>query len=165
MKTKEPMPRPEKGSVEYLTQRSKTARGNLVLTLVFTGVNVLLLLIQGFENANYFLFSLWFPYTKFLEAFLYGAYIPLISAGVMLAALILCVIFWSKSKWTSAVSLVFVILDCLYLGWWILIYSNASTMILDILFHLWVLYAAILGCTASFSLAKKTAAQPQGPEL
>ncbi len=167
MKNQQKPTPPAKGSPEYQKNRVRSARGSLITALALTAVNCLLLLALGAEDTRYFLFSIWFPYTKVLEAMLLGAYLRLVSAGIMTGVFIVCAVFWNKSKAFPVTALVIFVLDCLYMVWWVVNYQAAASMIVDILFHIWALVSLIQGCLGAFALDKQQASAQvfRGPEL
>lgn len=152
-----------------------SARTNLLIVLVFTVVNILLLVTK---SDTYFLFSAFVPYLlavlgmemcgmfpdeyyggdtsgyMFLsEGFLY---VMLAIAAVVLALYLLCWIFSKKGKagW-MIFALVLFALDTVLL----LINGISMDMILDYVFHAWVLYSLFTGITA----AKKLKNLPEDP--
>ena len=163
-----------------LAQQYTAARSNLLLVVIFTLVNVILVL----ANSNkYFLFSAHIPYiivsmAKLLcgryeeefyvevlggvpEYFLSDTvfYVMLAIAFVSIALYLLCFFFSAKGRWGwLIVSLVFIIADTLYLfyNWGFSIDS-----VLDYLFHAWIIYYLITGIRA----IRKLKALPEEEEV
>ncbi len=151
-----------------------SARANLLVAMVFTLLNSVLSLIGG---NMYFLFSCSFPYTMVsYGAFWSGIYPPevyqelevpesdllplwflfvlLVPAVLALGAYLLCWIFSKKHVgWMIAATVLFV-LDSLFLILW---YQPAADMIMDYLFHAWVLFFFIRGCISYFKLKEVNA--------
>lgn len=153
------------------------ARNNLLLAIIFTVVNCVLAAV----GANvYFLFSCSFPYAMAYDgAFFTGLacteeeflalgftqsdmmpmwylYVMLIPAVIAIALYVLCWVFSKKRVgWLIAATVLFV-LDSLFM---ILYYVPDITMILDYLFHAWVLFLLIRGIIAHFKLKSLNAQQ------
>ena len=147
-----------------------SARGNMLLAIIFTVVNSLLACIGG---NMYFLFSITFPYAMVSEGAFwtglmgtpeqYAEYgyteadmmpmwflaVMIVPALVALGVYLLCWIFSKKHVgWMIAATVAFV-LDTLFLIVW---YGVDVTMLLDYLFHGWALFLFIRGCIAHFKL-------------
>lgn len=166
------MSRDEKYEAQY-----NSARGNLLLAIIFTVVNCLLAAL----GANvYFLFSCSFPYAMAYDgAFFTGLacteeeflalgftqsdmmpmwylFVMLIPAVIAIALYVLCWVFSKKRVgWMIAATVLFV-LDSLFL---VLYYVPDITLILDYLFHAWVLFLLIRGIVAHFKLKQMDAQQ------
>lgn len=160
-----------------LENKVRVCRHNLLLAVVFTAVNVLLLV----TNSNsYFLFSLVLPYRFVLNGMLFGGYFPkefyvdeldeaddftvirqpgiLISLCAMAAIILgLYLLFFFMSKrngvWLIP-SLVFIILDTLVYMGIIFLYGFEISDILDLVFHGWIVYYAVTGVMAASKLQK-----------
>lgn len=143
------------------------SRGNLLLVVIATAINVLLL-ITG--SGTYFLFSASVPYViTDLGMYLCGMYPKDAYAGdevflskgvlavfVIIAALIvglyLLCYFLSKKRvgWLIA-SLVLFCFDTVFMVW---NYGINQSFILDYIFHAWVIVSLILGVRAYFKAKK-----------
>lgn len=164
---------------EILYSRYRSARHNLLLVVIFSLINIFLLVI----NANtYFLFSAFVPFVLvgrgMYECGLYPAevYGPYYSEAQFLnmsfmvfccviAAIILglYLLFWFLLKkprvtW-MIVGLVFFLIDTAAL----LLLGGIANNIMDILFHGWVIVSLIMGIVSYFKL-KKLPAEP-APEV
>ena len=150
-----------------------TARANLLLVVAITTLNIILCLCGA---DSYFLFSASIPYALVVrgmllcgkldfseEYFLQNGldptegYFPTIIlviltviAFLIVAAFALCYLFSSKHRvvWLIA-ALVFFGFDTLSM---LALYGISIDFILDILFHVWVLYYLIAGISAHFKL-------------
>ena len=148
-----------------------TARANLLLVILFTVINICMLL---FGSGSYFLFSAAVPYNMVLvgvllcgrfegaeEYFLEIGTEPLPSivlvvlsvlAFIVLAIYLVCFLFCGKHRvgWMIT-ALVFFGIDTLGM----LVMDGISIdSLMDILFHIWVLYYLIAGVTAHDKLKK-----------
>ncbi len=159
---------------ERLEAKYAAARGNLLLVIAMTLINIVLLMVNA---DSYFLFSAFIPYYlvmfgmmmcgKFpMEYYLEAGIEPediifyddsfLVTMGIMAAIiLILYFLFWLLSKnnnigWLIA-ALVFFAVDTFAL---LLIGGFSVDMILDYLLHAWVLYYLISGVVAHYKLRK-----------
>ena len=144
-------------------------RANLMLALAFTLINLILLLANG---STYFLFSIFVPYfVADLGMFLCGKYpaeyytgelagmefrdtsflvIALVIAAVVLAVYTLCWLLSSKHRvgWMIAALALFAIDSVLLF----LIGGLSADMLIDFLFHIWVLYYLVAAVIAHFRL-------------
>ena len=160
---------------QILQNKFTSARSNLLLVLVFTVVNILLLV----TNSNtYFLFSAYVPYLlailgmemcgMFPDEY-YGGdtsgfiffdtsflVIMLVIAAAILALYLLSWIFSKKGKsgWLIF-ALVFFAIDTVLL----VVMTLPSISIVDLIFHAWVLYSLFTGISA----AKKLKNLPEEP--
>ncbi len=145
-----------------------SARYNLLLVVIFTVINMILALV----NANsYFLFSATIPY--FLTYFgmymcgkmpdeIYGdrseyiffedsfLYTVVAVSIVVLALYFLCWLFSGKQRvgWLIA-ALVLFVLDSIFLVW---NYGISVDMLMDYLFHIWVIVLLVIGIKAHYKL-------------
>lgn len=130
------------------------ARGNLLLMLVCTALN-LLLLATGVEYM--ILFSATVPYLSMAFGLLAETGVLLIP-GVLLSLAIVAVYFlcWLLSKknprWLMAALVLFIIDTVCLVAFYIL--AKDFTGIMDVLFHAWVLYYLISGVRANKRLEK-----------
>ena len=151
------------------TNRYNVARSNLLLLIAFTAIN-LILLTTG--SGTYFLFSASVPYTfTDLAMFFCGMYPAEIYEGlgmeflspalfyvaigfsvVLLGLYLLSYIFSKKQKvgWLIF-ALVLFVLDT---AWMFLYFGISGELIMDILFHGWVIVSLSLGIYAHFKLKK-----------
>lgn len=161
---------------EQLTNKYMSARHNLLLVVIFTAVNIGLLVAQ---SNSYFLFSASIPYYLVdLGMFLCGKYpmeyyaemgaveffpnsflVVMIVIAVVILGLYLLSWFLSKKPRVGWMifSLVIFVLDTLFM---LLIMGINADMILDIVFHGWVVISLISGISSYFKLKKL----PEEPE-
>lgn len=158
----------DKQSALYQQNQIKTARNNLLVVVLFTVLNMVLLLIG---SNRYFLFSATIPYylTYFgymFDYFTVGTYAltGLVMAVIPLLGLALC---WFMSKkdnrWLTAAAVIFGI-DAAAMVAMLLWAGDLSGSFLDILFHGWVLVTLIAGIKAADRLkliAARKAAEPE----
>ncbi len=159
-----------------LEQRYRSARGNLLIVLIFTAINMGLLITKQF---TYFLFSAYVPYLitdigmamsgqypadyytgDLADVAMFGKnffYIMLAIAIVILMVYLICWIFSKdrKSGWIIFALVLFSIDTALML----LLNGIASNMIFDLLFHAWVIFDLVNGIIAASKL-KKLPAEP-----
>ena len=160
---------------QILQNKFANARNNLLLVLVFTVVNIILLV----TNSNsYFLFSASVPYLladlgmlmcgMYPEDFYVGDFagmifldqsfliIMLVLAAVILVLYLLSWIFSKKGKigWLIF-ALVFFAIDTVLL----VLMTMPEISIIDLIFHAWVLYSLFSGVSA----AKKLKTLPEEP--
>lgn len=135
------------GSKALLQRNYDHARQNLLAMLVLTLVNIVLLFIG---SDTMFLFSATFPYMTVAIGQVFADTYPLVFVVCCVAAtvsLLLYFLCWRCSKkhygWMIA-ALVFFVLDVLTLVGFCLLLQDFSEII-DLLFHLWVLYYLIIG--------------------
>lgn len=161
---------------EQLANKFMSARHNLLLVVIFTLVNIVLLVAQ---SNSYFLFSASIPYYLVdLGMFLCGKYpqeyyvgmgeleffansflvVMIVIAVVILGLYLLSWIFSKKPRvgW-MIFSLVFFVLDTLFM---LAIMGVSADMILDLVFHAWVLISLTSGIVSYFKLKKL----PEEPE-
>lgn len=168
---------------QALQMKYNSARGNLLLVILFTAVNVLLLVAN---TGSYFLFSAFIPYmlvdegmfyTGRYPAEIYEEYFPdmaflgdnlfyaLICVSITILALyFLCWLFSKNNRagWIVT-ALVFFSLDTAgYLLYGLLYGMLDVSSIIDVLFHVWVLYYLINGLVANAKL-KKLPAEEEAP--
>ena len=158
----------DKQSALYQQNQIKTARNNLLVVVLFTVLNMVLLLIG---SNRYFLFSATIPYylTYFgymFDYFTVGTYAltGLVMAVVPLIGLGLC---WFMSKkdnrWLTAATVIFG-MDAAVMIAMLLWAGDLSGSFLDIVFHGWVLVTLISGIKAAGRLkliAARKAAEPE----
>ena len=154
---------------QVLESRYSAARANLLLVVAFTLVNTVLTLVG---SDLYFLFSATIPYYLVLQGMFLCGKMPAeiyedmmfeffdpsllvilsVIAAVILLLYFLAWLFSGKHRvgW-MIFALVLFVLDTASL---LLIYGLSPNMILDILFHAWVLYYLVAGVMAHFKLKK-----------
>ena len=136
-------------------QRYKSSRVSLLLLIIFTSVNIVLLVTQ---SNTYFLFSATIPYFVVdMGMYLTGMYPPeyyaetgmiefmdssvfVFAISVAVLLLLLYFVCWllsgkHKTGWLVT-ALVFFSLDTVAMIW---LYGISSDMIMDVLFHVWVI--------------------------
>ena len=168
----------DKTSPEFLYKQAQGARSSLLVVLIFTVVNLAMLLL---DSGTYFLFSASVPY--YLTAFGMGMDIGMGTAGIgtftivglaiSAAVLVLYLLSWLLSKKRSGwlvVALVAFILDTLALVVLSLAFDAMADSIMDFVFHAWVIVTLIQGITAGKKLKnlpaeayEPEAAQPDAP--
>lgn len=155
-----------------LENKYNTTRYNLLLVVGFTLVNIVLLLV---DSNTYFLFSAYIPYTVATMGMIlcgkypmeyYGggspsdynfmsqsAFIGIIVLAVILVALYALAYIFSKKLrpgWLIF-ALVSFILDTLFM----FVDAGIQTdMLIDYLFHIWVIVSLIIGVSAGYKLKK-----------
>ena len=145
---------------EQLQLKYKSARSNLLLTIILTVVNVVML-IAGSESMLLFSISVPF-YAVVFGYFMEGSAMlatGCVIAAVMLAVYLLCWIFSKKRTGWLVAALVLFILDTIVMG---LIYLLSGEMsgIMDILIHALVLYYLIAGISSANKLKKMPPEEP-----
>jgi len=152
----------QKLSPEYLQKQQSGARSSLLAVLLFTVINLAMLLL---DTGRYFLFSATVP--QFLTAFGMGMDMGLghygigpftgIALAVSAAILVLYLLCWLLSKkrpgWLIA-ALVFFILDSVVLLVACLLMDSLADSILDLVFHIWVIVQLSIGISAGSKLKK-----------
>ena len=158
---------PDKNSPAYLNNLYNGARSNLLLVVVFTFVNILLLI---FNSSLYFLFSATFPYyavafgQAYSEVFGNPAFYG-VGLGLAVIALALYLLCWFLSKkkrgWLVFAAVLFG-LDCLVLLGSFFFLEFDFSVIIDVIFHVWVMVSLIRGVTAQNKLNRLV---PQSPVM
>ncbi len=159
-----------KGSRPWLEQQSRNTRATLLGMIVFTVVNIVLLIT---EANRYFLFSAALPY--YLVAFgsvftglpilestviwLYGG------AAVLVLAYLLCWIFWKKHVAWSIAALSLFVIDCGFMIWSYvgMPAEDLAQNAIDAVFHIWVLVSLVNGVRTGLKLRKLTAEESPAP--
>lgn len=148
----------DKNSPEYLTAQVNGARYALLLVIVFTLVNLVLLVTN---SDRYFLFAAAIPYYLTMIATVLdgvsfgGSYqiTALVISAVILVVYLLCWLLSKKNNHWLITSLVLFIGDTLgLLAVCFLILGEPLSGILDYLIHAWVLYQLIQGVRCSGKL-------------
>ena len=167
---------------QRLQNRFGSARHNLLLIVIFTTINLFLLVVN---SSTYFLFSAFIPYAIVdIGMALCGKYpadyygdlseFEFLDTSVLVVLLIIAVVLvsmyllsWLMTKkgrvgW-MIFSLVFFSLDTLLM----LLGGIDVSMIMDIVFHIWVIVSLTSGIIAYFKLKKLPPEEtlPNSPEL
>ena len=167
-----------KYSPEYLLKQTAGARASLLAVLIFTVVNLAMLLL---EIDMYFLFSASVPF--FLTRFAWGmdqdmyylgltsnsigmyTYIALVISAVILVLYLLCWLLSKKRPGWLIAALVFFIIDTVALLVVSLLLEILTENILDLVIHAWVLFELIQGISANYKLEKMIAEfDPSDPD-
>lgn len=160
-----------KQSAVYQQNQINRARSNLLVVVVFTVLNVVLLLIG---SNRYFLFSATIPYYLTFFGYMFDYYTVgtytltgLTMAVLPVAAMALCWFMSKKdSRWLKGAVAVFGLDTAAMVA--LLIWSgDASGVIIDIVFHGWVLYSLVCGVKADSRLKAieaQKAAMPEEPD-
>lgn len=155
---------------ETLETRVKTSRGNLLLVVAFTVINIVLLVI---ESDSYFLFSAYVPYVIVATGMMFCGMYPseyftpeeladitvldqssfpiFIVVAAVILLLYLCSWFFSKNNkmgWLIFALIIFSIDTLLLLS------GFSADSIVDIIFHGWVIVSLVLGINACSKLKK-----------
>jgi len=154
---------------EKLTTKYQNARHNILLVLVFTLINIVLLV----SNSNsYFLFSAAIPYYSAVFGMIFTGKYPaeyytgelagmeFLDNGFFVATLVFAAVIlvlyllsWILSKKPRVGWMIFaLVLFILDTGAMLLISGISADMIMDIVFHGWVIVSLISGISAYFKL-------------
>ena len=161
----------DKNSPEYLHKKVAGARSSLLLVLIFTVVNLVMLLL---DSGTYFLFSASVPYylTAFGMGMDYGtgysgigpfATVGLVISAVVLVWYLLCWLLSKKRPGWLVVALVSFVLDTLALLGFSLAFEMMADNIMDFVFHAWVIAGLAQAISANGKL-KKQATNPPSME-
>jgi len=148
----------DKNSRAYQENKALSAVNNVLLVVVFTAINVL---IAAFGGSSYFLFSATVPFfSAYLGRMLYdetGKILPLvlfaIGACIVIGVYLLFWIMARRNRNWMIPAIVFFVLDTVLL---FVLFPFTIEMILDYLFHAWVLFSLISG----YAAARRAAAMP-----
>lgn len=154
-----------------------SARMNLLLVLAMTLVNIVILCLG---SDRYFLFSATVPYFLAMLGMLWSGSMPdeyytewpettpffgtgfltvmLVIAALILLVYLCCFLFSKKNKvgWMLTAAVFFGI-DTLGM---LVLYGFSTDSIIDIVFHVWVLYYLIMGTVNGFKLKKLPEEEP-----
>lgn len=168
-------PRMEKSALQ---NKYNSSRMNLLTVVGFTAVNLFMLTLGG---GSYFLFSATIPYLLTLLSMLFCGmmpedvyaemggveavvfldesvfYIALGISAAILALYLLCWVFSKKSPLWLIVALVLFAIDTLVM---FLYYGLDIDIIIDIVFHGWIIWILLSGIIASAKLKKLPAEEP-----
>ena len=161
---------------QVLENTVKMSRHNILLVLVFTVINIILLVT---DSNSYFLFSAYVPYGLVDYGMFYGGMYPLdvygeylsqisflgtgffaVMISIAAAILLLYVLCWIFAKknpkgWLIAALVLFSIDTAVLLLWW----EISADLIFDYLFHGWVIVSFAKGLSA----LKKLKDLPEDP--
>lgn len=167
---------PDKNSRPALTKTFQTARANLLLMAVLSAINCIFAFLQG---SIYLPFCCLAPYMLVSDGlymtgkmpedyyedwaeyygdmgFLGDEYLVVLTviSAIIILAFVLCFLLSSKPRLAPLiVSLVLYGLDALYVLYYTVIYLDPS-MIIDIVFHAWVIFYLISGIIAVTKLRR-----------
>lgn len=135
-------------------QKYAAARGNLLLMIMFTAINIILLFVN---SDTMFLFSATVPYFSALFGQLSESTV-MYTTGMVIAAVsiiiyLLCWIFSKKHYGWLIASLVFFIIDTLCMVG-LYFWAEDFSGVIDLLIHIWVLYYLIMGVKWGIQLRK-----------
>ncbi len=144
---------------EALEMRFNRSRRDILLLIAFTAINVVLVMIEAditfLFSASFPIFSVAFGQGMSAESgssffMIFGIVMALLSIG----AFGLCYLLSKKLKVFMLVALVLIILDSLFLGWLFLQIEMDLSLILDGLFHVWMIWSFAAGTKAWSNLKK-----------
>ena len=148
---------------EEVEMKYKRSRANLLLVIIVSVVNLFTLALNG----SYFLFSASIPAIPVElampmseeEVVVFSDFIVPIIIGIILTVpYLLCWVFSKKRAGWMIPALVFFSFDCLYL--FLLATIDPTAVIIDILFHAWVMFYLITGVINGFKLKKMPEDEP-----
>lgn len=165
---------------QQLANRYASARHNILLVLIFTTINLILLVAN---RNSYFLFSAYIPYAIVSWGmFLCGKYpaefyiefedfvaldssllvITLVVAVVICVLYLLCWLFSDKRRvgWMIAVLVLFAVDTIL-----MVLGGISLDSVMDVVFHAWVVISLSMGTIAHFKLKKLPEEEPASAEL
>ena len=148
----------DKTSAAYQLKIIRSARYNLAVAVVFTVLNLVMLLVG---SDSYFLFSSTISYYLTYFGYLFDLFTvsTYTLTGLMLGAIPLLAygVFWLLSlkndRWLLPAAVLFAV-DTLALVGLILVTGDILGMILQIVFHGWVMFSLIRGVIAGVRLRK-----------
>ena len=156
---------------QVLETKYKNARGNLLVVLAFTAINIVLLVTQ---SDTYFLFSAYIPYAlvsvgmilcgmfpaeyygeEFAGVEFYSSSIFAVFLAVAIVIMALYLISWIFSKKKKVGWMIFaLVLFAIDTAGMLIIEGIALDSIFDIAFHVWVIVSLIQGIKAYSKLKK-----------
>jgi hypothetical protein len=164
----------DKNSREYLTQKRNSGRSTLLTILIFTVINIVMLVVQA---DYYFLFSASVPYYLTLFGMIFDKFVvgthttsALVIAAVILGLFLLCWIFSKKRRGWLIAGLVLFVVDTLALLGFSMALEMLTDNILDFVFHGWAMVELVAAWKADRKLAELPPEMPEGyagttPEL
>ena len=153
MKFKKPTPAAPLSPRAELERKYANSRANLWIVVVASFLNLIFIAFNG----SYFLFAPSMPALlvelTLMEAGEAGVepsalLVPIIAGVVMTLPYLLCAILSKKHVGWMVAALVFFSVDCVYL----LVMFNLLSVIVDILFHAWIMFYLITGVINGFKL-------------
>ena len=139
----------------------KRSRYNLLLVAIVSVINLFSLAL----SQTYFLFSAQIP-SFFVELFMYteegeiapfaDLIIPIVLGVILTIPYLLCFFFSKKRPGWMVAALVFFVFDCIFL---VTMYY-LSDVIIDLLFHAWVLFYLVTGVINGYKLKKMPEDEP-----
>lgn len=139
----------------------KRSRYNLLLVTIVSVINLFSLSL----SQTYFLFSAQIP-SFFVELFMYteeggiapfaDLIIPIVLGVILTIPYLLCFFFSKKRPGWMVAALVFFVFDCIFL---VTMYY-LSDVIIDLLFHAWVLFYLVTGVINGYKLKKMPEDEP-----
>ena len=139
----------------------KRSRYNLLLVTIVSVINLFSLAL----SQTYFLFSAQIP-SFFVELFMYteegeiapfaDLIIPIVLGVILTIPYLLCFFFSKKRPGWMVAALVFFVFDCIFL---VTMYY-LSDVIIDLLFHAWVLFYLVTGVINGYKLKKMPEDEP-----
>lgn len=167
----------DKNTREYQENLYQGSRHNLLVVLIFTVVNLVMLLTG---SGNYWLFSASIPYYLTAFGMMFDGYMntlepvigtftitALVIAVIILAVYLVCWIMSKKRSGWLIVALVLFAVDTLgMLAMMLISGSGIAEWIMDIVFHAWVLISLSRGLIAASKLKNmpETAEMPIPPQ-
>ncbi|MBE5921988.1 MAG: hypothetical protein E7269_04455 [Lachnospiraceae bacterium] len=148
-------------------QKYATARINLLLVIIFSIINMIMLTTG---SGYMLLFSATVPYLIVSVGIVFGG--MTILSGCIITALVICFIYflcWLFSKksvgWMIGALVMFILDTFVMIGMYLLA-GEIAAGIVDILFHIWIVYYLFIGVRYGFQIKKEEAAQsfPEQPE-
>ena len=138
----------------YAQQRYDNARSNLMLMIVFTLINMLLLI---FKVNMVMLFSATVPYILMGVAVMSGVkslFIICLSVSVISVSMYFLCWLFSKEKvgWMAAALVLFLVDTALLV--YLSVVAGDTSVVLDFVIHIWVLYYLINGVRYGYKLKK-----------
>jgi hypothetical protein len=139
---------------QTLLRRIAISRGNLLLMTVLTIANIV---AYWFDWSFRLPFSAFLPYTIFDFGYYFSVEfsdLTLLYAGIVLSAMVLLLYFLgyilSKNRpgWLTAMLAMYIFDTIVMIFLYITVFYFDGSMILDVLFHAWVLYYLINGVLA-----------------
>lgn len=155
----------DKQSPQYQENLVKTARYNLLVLIIFTVLNLVMILVQ---SDTYFLFSATIPYYLTFFGYMFDHYTVgtyaltgMVLAVPLVLAYVACWLLCKRDSRWYTVALVLFAVDCLALLGLLIMTGNFGGALFDILIHGWIMVSLV----KAISAAKKLQAMESTPEL
>lgn len=164
----------DKNSREYLTQKRNSGRSTLLTILIFTVINIVMLVAQA---DYYFLFSASVPFYLTMFGMVFDNWVvgtftttALGISAVIMVLFLLCWIFSKKRRGWLIAGLVLFVVDTLALVYFSVTMEMLADNILDFVFHGWAIVELIAAWKADKKLEEMPPEMPEGyagstPEL